>query len=78
LYDPAKPFRTSIEQDMKKPSISKEEFATFVKRTQVPLPAHQQADIYDMFGLVEDMVARLHTPLPRHAELAPTFKVEED
>jgi hypothetical protein len=57
-----------------KPSISETDFAVLVAQTGLPLSAEQRADIYAIYGLVEQQVARMHAPLPRAAEPALVFK----
>ncbi|WP_159995165.1 hypothetical protein [Roseomonas sp. 18066] len=58
---------------MMKPSISEQDFSVLVAQAGLPLSAEQQRDIYAIYGLVEQQVARMHAPLPRAAEPALTF-----
>jgi hypothetical protein len=57
-----------------KPNVSEADFTVLVNQTGLPLSAEQRADIYAVYGLIEQQVARVHAPLPRAAEPALIFK----
>jgi hypothetical protein len=59
-----------------KPSISEAEFDVMVKQTGLPLSTEQKAELYDAFWMLEAMIARVNTPLPREAEPAHIFVPE--
>jgi len=56
-----------------KPSISDAEFATLVAQTGLPLSAEQKSTLYDAYWMLEAMIARVNTPMPREAEPAHIF-----
>jgi hypothetical protein len=59
-----------------KPSISEAEFATLVAQTALPLSTEQKATLYDAYWMLEGMIARVNTPMPREAEPAHIFLPE--
>ena len=59
-----------------KPSISEAEFDVLVGQTGLPLNAAQKTELYDVFWMLEAMVARVNTPLPREEEPAHIFVPE--
>jgi hypothetical protein len=59
-----------------KPKVSAAEFNTLVKQTGLPLSATQKATIYDAYWLLEAMIARVNTPMPREMEPAHIFDPE--
>jgi hypothetical protein len=58
------------------PKISMAEFEALVAQAGLPLNAAQKQEIHQNFGLLEAMLARVNTPLPREAEPALTFTPE--
>ena len=65
------------EERRMKPSISLEEFATLLKPTGLKLTPEQVSRIYEGYGYLEALIARVNAPLPRDAEPALTFAAEE-
>ncbi len=59
-----------------KPSVSEAEFEVMVKQTGLPLSAAQKATLYDAFWMLEAMIARVNTPMPREIEPAHMFTAE--
>jgi len=59
-----------------KPSISEAEFDVMVKQTGLPLSAAQKAEIYGAYWMLEAMIARVNTPMPREIEPAHMFTPE--
>ncbi len=59
-----------------KPSISEAEFDVLVRQTGLPLSAAQKTELYDVFWMLEAMIARVNAPLPREAEPAHIFLPE--
>jgi hypothetical protein len=59
-----------------KPSISEAEFEVMAKQTGLPLSAAQKAMLYEVYGMLEEMLARVNTPMPREAEPAHIFVPE--
>lgn len=55
------------------PSISEADFTVLVTRAGLPLTSAQSHDIYEIYGLIEAIQARVHAPLPREAEPAAIF-----
>jgi hypothetical protein len=51
-----------------KASITEQDFAVLVTRAGLPLSAEQRTDLYAVYGLLEQQLARVHAPLPREAE----------
>ena len=58
---------------MPKPSISEAEFATLVKRAGLSLTDQQRAALYEGYGFLEEMIARVRTPREVGAEPAHVF-----
>lgn len=56
-----------------KASITEQDFAVLVARAGLPLNAEQRADLYAVYGLLEQHLVRVHAPLPREAEPSPIF-----
>ena len=56
-----------------KPRISEADFAVLVAQSGLTLTPGQRQDIYDIYGLVEAMRDRVHSPLPREAEPSLVF-----
>ncbi len=57
-----------------KPSITEAEFATLVKRAGLTLTEQQRAALYEGYGFLEEMIARVRTPARgREAEPAHIF-----
>jgi hypothetical protein len=52
------------------------EFEVLVAQAGLPLNAAQKQEIHQAYGLLEGMLARVNTPLPREAEPALTFTPE--
>jgi hypothetical protein len=59
-----------------KPAISEAEFEVMVKQTGLPLNAKQKAEIYQNYWMLEAMIARVNTPMPREIEPAHMFTTE--
>lgn len=59
------------------PSISLEEFVTLLKPAGLTLTPEQAGRIYEGYGYLEALIARVRAPLPREAEPALTFAAEE-
>ena len=59
-----------------KPSVSEAEFDVMVKQTGLPLSAGQKAVLYDAYWMLEAMIARVNTPMPREIEPAHMFTPE--
>jgi hypothetical protein len=60
------------------PSIDEAELAVLLKRAGLTLTANQVKAILPGAGIVHGMIGRIHAPLPREAEPAMTFDVEQD
>ena len=60
------------------PSIDEAELATLLKRAGLTLTPNQVKAILPGAEIVQRMIARIHEPLPREAEPALTFDVEQD
>ena len=58
------------------PKISMAEFEVLVAQAGLPLSPAQKQELHQHYGLLESMVARVNTPLPREAEPALTFTPE--
>ena len=56
-----------------KPSVSEAEFDVMLKQTGIPLSTEQKATLYDAYWMLEEMIARVNTPMPREAEPAHMF-----
>jgi hypothetical protein len=56
-----------------KPSITEAEFAVLVKRAGLTLSEKQRAALYEGYGYLEDMIAKVRTPRGREAEPAHIF-----
>jgi len=59
-----------------KPSVSEAEFDVMVNQTGLPLNAKQKAEIYDNYWMLEAMIAKVTTPMPREIEPAHMFTAE--
>ena len=59
-----------------KPSITRSEFETLVKRSGLPLSDAQKDEFYGVYGFVEQIAARVRAGggRPREAEPALVFK----
>lgn len=60
------------------PSIDEAELAVLLKRAGLALTANQVKAILPGADIVQRMIGRVHAPLPREAEPASTFDVEQD
>lgn len=60
-----------------KPSIDLATFATLLDQSGLRLTLEQIASVYEGYGYLEAMIARVNTPLPREAEPALIFRAEE-
>ncbi|PZP41867.1 MAG: hypothetical protein DI601_19775 [Azospirillum brasilense] len=56
-----------------KASITEQDFAVLVARAGLPLSVEQRADLYAVYGLLEQQLVRVHAPLPREAEPSLVF-----
>ena len=56
-----------------KPKISEAEFNALAAQTGLTLSAAQKASLYAAYGMLEDMIARVNTPMPRETEPAHMF-----
>jgi hypothetical protein len=59
-----------------KTSISKADFEVLAQQTGLPLSEAQKATLYDAYGMLEAMIARVHTPMPVEIEPAHMFTSE--
>jgi len=59
-----------------KPSVSEAEFEVMAKQTGLPLSAAQKAEIYGAYWMLEAMIAKVNTPMPREIEPAHMFTPE--
>ena len=59
------------------PSIDEAELAVLLKRAGLTLTANQVKAILPGADIVQGMITRIHAPLPREAEPASTFDVEQ-
>jgi hypothetical protein len=55
------------------PKISSAEFDVLVAQAGLPLNPAQKHEIHQAYGLLEDMLARVNTPMLREAEPALIF-----
>lgn len=60
-----------------KPSIDLATFATLVDQSGLTLTLEQIASIYEGYGYLEAMIARVNAPLPREAEPALIFRAAD-
>ncbi len=60
------------------PSIDEAELAALLKRAGLVLNANQVTAILPGAEIVQRLIARIHAPLPREAEPATTFDVEQE
>ncbi len=60
------------------PSIDEAELDVLLKRAGLTLTANQVKAILPGADIVQGMIARINAPLPREAEPALTFDVEQD
>lgn len=60
-----------------KPKVSEADFDRMVAQTGLPLSAEQKRVLYDAYWMLEDMIERVSKPLPREAEPAHLFIVED-
>jgi hypothetical protein len=60
------------------PAIDEAELALLLKRAGLMLTPNQVKAILPGADIVQRMIARVHAPLPREAEPALTFDVEQD
>jgi hypothetical protein len=56
-----------------KPKISEAEFDALAAQTGLTLSAAQKASLYAAYGMLEDMIARVNTPMPCETEPAHMF-----
>jgi hypothetical protein len=56
--------------------ISMAEFDILVAETGLPLNTAQKQEIHQAYGLLQSMLARVNTPMPREAEPALIFTPE--
>ena len=59
-----------------KPSVTEAEFAVMAKQTGLPLSTEQTTTLYDAYWMLEAMIARVNTPMPREIEPAHMFTTE--
>jgi hypothetical protein len=60
-----------------KPKVSEADFDCMIGQAGLPLSAEQKRVLYDAYWMLEGMIERVNTPLPREAEPAHVFVVEE-
>jgi hypothetical protein len=60
-----------------KPKVSEADFDRMVAQAGLPLSADQKRGLYDAYWMLEGMIERVNTPLPREAEPAHLFIVED-
>ena len=58
------------------PKLTTAEFEVLVAQAGLPLNAAQKLEIHHAYALLEGMLARVNTPLPREAEPALIFTPE--
>jgi hypothetical protein len=58
------------------PKLTAAEFEVLVAQAGLPLNAAQKQEIHQAYGLLEGMIARVNSPLPREAEPALIFTPE--
>jgi hypothetical protein len=58
------------------PKLTAAEFEVLVTQAGLPLSPAQKHEIHGAYGLLEAMLARVNTPLPREAEPALIFNPE--
>ena len=58
------------------PKISEPAFALLAEQTGLPLSEAQRRTLYEAYGMVEAMLAKVNEPLPREAEPALIFVAE--
>jgi len=59
-----------------KPSVTEDEFAVMAKQAGLPLSVEQTATLYDAYWMLEAMIARVNTPMPREIEPAHMFTTD--
>ena len=59
-----------------KPNISEAAFSALAAQTGLPLSEAQKRALYEVYGTIEAMVARVTQPVPREAEPALIFNPE--
>ncbi|MFI5014304.1 MAG: hypothetical protein ACHQAY_18360 [Hyphomicrobiales bacterium] len=60
-----------------KPKVSEADIDRMVAQAGLPLSADQKRVLYDAYWMLEGMIARVNQPLPREAEPAHLFIVED-
>jgi hypothetical protein len=60
-----------------KPKVSEADFDCMMAQAGLKLSAAQKRVLYDAYWMMEGMIERVNTPLPREAEPAHIFSVEE-
>jgi hypothetical protein len=56
-----------------KPSVSEAEFDVMVMQTGLPLSEEQKRTLYDVYWMLEGMIAKVNRPMPVAAEPAHIF-----
>jgi hypothetical protein len=59
-----------------KTRVSEAEFDVLVTQTGLPLSTEQKATLYEVYGMLEAMITRVNTPMPREIEPAHMFTPE--
>ncbi len=59
-----------------KTSVNEADFEVMVAQTGLPLSAEQKRTLYDAYGMLEAMIARVNTPMPVDVEPAHIFVPE--
>ncbi len=59
-----------------KTSVSEAEFDVMAMQTGLPLSAEQKATLYEAYGMLQAMISRVNTPMPREVEPAHMFTPE--
>ena len=59
-----------------KTTVSESDFEVMVAQTGLPLNAEQKRTLYEAYGMMEALIARVNTPLPVELEPAHMFNVE--
>jgi hypothetical protein len=59
-----------------KTTVSEADFAVMVSQTGLPLSTEQKRTLYDAYGMLEAMIARVNTPMPVEVEPAHMFEPE--
>jgi hypothetical protein len=59
-----------------KTRVSEAEFDVMLAQTGLPLSTQQKATLYGAYGMLEAMITRVNSPMPREVEPAHMFTPE--